>query len=225
MKKLVQEKQAAIRLRKKGLSYKEILARVPVAKSTLSLWLKDLPLTSREKQLLRTRKDANISRGRIKAAAELRARRLEREQVYLAEAKAIFNEHKNDPLFHAGIVMYWAEGAKTSSYWMIVNTDHDVIIMMIDWLKKYPRVSDNRIFFRLYIHKPYADNSCEKWWQSKLGVSSDKFLKTVIKPTAHISKQKPAHKGCLRIEVRNSKGLFLMMKVLKGLAVDYYRKQ
>jgi orotate phosphoribosyltransferase-like protein len=52
MKKLVQEKEKAVELRRKGLSYKEILKQVPVAKSSLSLWLKDLPLTKDEKTVI-----------------------------------------------------------------------------------------------------------------------------------------------------------------------------
>ena len=52
MKKMVQEKETAVALRKKGLSYNEILKRIPVAKSSLSLWLRDLPLTKDEKRIL-----------------------------------------------------------------------------------------------------------------------------------------------------------------------------
>ncbi len=225
MKKLVQEKEKAVKLRKSGLSYAEILKQVPVAKSSLSLWLKDLPLTKEEKKVLKKRADNNISRGRVKAASELRKRRLEREKVWLNEAGHIFDKYKDNPLFHAGVSMYWAEGAKTSNRWMLINTDVDVIEMMIVWLKKYFKVIDQDIMFRLYIHKPYADGSCEKWWRQRLGVSSDRFLKTVIKPTIHKSKQKAGHHGCLRIEVKNSKNLFFSMKILKSLAVDYYKKQ
>ena len=49
MKPLVHFKTKAIALRKKGYSYKEIMAEVPVAKSSISLWLKDTPLTKSEK--------------------------------------------------------------------------------------------------------------------------------------------------------------------------------
>lgn len=225
MKKLVQEKESAVQLRKNGLSYAEILKQVPVAKSSLSLWLKDLPLTNSEKSVLKKRKDKNITRGRIKAAAELRKRRLDRERICFNEAKMIFDKYKDEPLFHAGVSMYWAEGAKTSNRWMLINTDVDVIEMMVVWLRKYLQVSNSDIFFRLYIHKPYADGSCEKWWKQKLSLPGDKFLKTVIKPTIHKSRQKAGHHGCLRIEVKNSKNLFFSMKILKSLAVDYYKKQ
>jgi len=36
------EKEIAVGLRKKGLSYNEILGLVPVSKSTLSVWLRSI---------------------------------------------------------------------------------------------------------------------------------------------------------------------------------------
>ncbi len=44
------KREIAIALRKKGLSYREILKRVFVAKSTLSLWLGDVGLSKKQKQ-------------------------------------------------------------------------------------------------------------------------------------------------------------------------------
>ena len=224
-KKLVREKEKAVELRKKGFSYKEIMKEIPVAKSSLSLWLKDLPLTQDEKEVLKKRKNFNISKGRTKAASELRKRRLEREKVWLSEAKGVFYEYADDPRFHAGIVMYWAEGSKTSNRWSIINTDVEVIEMMVSWLQKYLDIPSESIRFRLYIHRPYADSRCEEWWQKRLKVSRNVFLKTIYKETQHKTKKKPSHKGCLRIEVVKSKKMFWMMKVFRNLAVEYYRKQ
>ena len=99
MKKLVQEREKAVALRKKGYTYKEILTVVPVAKSSLSLWLKDLPLTKNEKNALKHRKNSQISRGRIKVAGILRSQRLDREQGQLVAAQKIFAEQQNNQLF------------------------------------------------------------------------------------------------------------------------------
>ena len=43
-------KNSAIQLRKQGFTYSEILEKIPVAKSTLSLWLRRVGLTTRQKQ-------------------------------------------------------------------------------------------------------------------------------------------------------------------------------
>ena len=76
----VREKERAIQLRKRGYTYNEILKVLPVAKSSLSLWLKDFPLTECEKQSLKKRVDKNISLGRIRAAAANRQNRLKKDR-------------------------------------------------------------------------------------------------------------------------------------------------
>jgi transposase len=59
----VKEKEIAIELRRQGYSYSEILKRVPVAKSTLSLWLRSLGLAKQQKQRLTEKRLAALKRG------------------------------------------------------------------------------------------------------------------------------------------------------------------
>lgn len=224
MKALVQEKEKAIALRKKGYSYKEILAQVPVAKSSLSLWLADLPLTKDEKFVLKERKNANISHGRIKAASELRKRRLERETVWLQEARQTFEMFKDEHLFNIGLALYWAEGAKRVNQWSFMNSDAEMITAMILWLSKYADIDRDNLFFRLYIHKPYAHENCEDWWTKALKVNQRQFVKTIYKPTQLGVKKRPNYKGCLKIEVRKSKGLLCKMKFWQKMLVEYHLK-
>jgi intein-encoded DNA endonuclease-like protein len=52
VKKYWEIKESARGLRKKGLSYNEIRKEIPVAKSTISQWCKDIELTSEQKDRL-----------------------------------------------------------------------------------------------------------------------------------------------------------------------------
>ena len=56
MKKALKER--AIELRKQGLSYNEILLQIDVAKSSLSLWLRDIKLTKEQKNRLKKKKES-----------------------------------------------------------------------------------------------------------------------------------------------------------------------
>jgi len=56
-------KDKAIDLRKQGLSYSEILKKIPVAKSTLSDWLHSVGLSKNQKQRITEKKLAAIKRG------------------------------------------------------------------------------------------------------------------------------------------------------------------
>ncbi len=225
MKSLVHEKARAIELRRKGYSYKEIMAEVPVAKSSISLWLRDTPLTVDEKAVLKSRTDINISRGRIKAAAAIRNNRLERERLRLPEVIKTFHQFKNETLFQLGIGLYWAEGAKNSGSTMFTNSDEKMIIIIIQWLEKYTLYRRTGLRYRLYIHKPYAHENCELWWAKKLSVPLSTFTKTSFKPTSKGIKIRQNYKGCLRIEVPKSSILLHSLKIWTDLLVEYHKKQ
>jgi hypothetical protein len=224
MKALVREKNQAITLRKNGMSYRDILKRVPVAKSSLSLWLKDLPLTSAEKYALKRRKNSNITQGRIKAAGVLSGKRLKRESVWLEEAREVFKVHVNNPFFHTGVILYWAEGSKRTNQWSFINSDEVMNQMMLLWLESFCAIDRNTLRYRLYSHKLYAHENCEVWWQKKLAVNPLLFSKTTYKPSGRGIKKRPQYKGCLRIEIPRSKSMLLKMKFWQAMLVDSYRK-
>src|SRR5207249_316451 len=68
------ERERAIELRRHGLSYREIRAQVPVAKSTLSLWLRQVGLAKAQRQRLTERRLAAAHRGSQKRHIECLAR-------------------------------------------------------------------------------------------------------------------------------------------------------
>jgi len=222
---LVQEKEMAVTLRQKGYTYKEILAVVPVAKSSLSLWLKDLPLTKSEKVALKSRRNANISRGRIKVAGILHTRRLSREKGQLDDARKVFNEYSKEPFFHSGLLLYWAEGGKRTNQWQFMNSDGDMQKVMVKWLVKYAGVDKKDLRFRLYVHKAYQSEECDAWWAKKLQVMPSQFLKTIIKPSGLGVKKRPNYRGCLRLELRTSKPLLNKMRFWQKMLVEFYLKQ
>jgi len=221
----VQEKEMAVKLRRDGYSYNDILGVVSVAKSTLSNWLKDLPLTENEKKYLRKRTDANISRGRVKAASALMERRIARERVLLEEARNEFNIFQASHIFHTGVALYWAEGTKRgSSSFSFTNSDPEMIIIMLLWVEKFFRIDRGIIKARLYIHKPYANERCEEYWSKKTGMPLENFQKTIYKPTKLLVKKRPSYKGCLRITIGK---VCYLKKILfwKNMLIENYRQQ
>lgn len=145
---LVREKEKALELRRMGYTYNEILKEVPVAKSSLSLWLKDLPLTDREKEYLKSRRDSNISRGRIKAATSNRVNRLEREKLTAKEAEQEFEKRRWDPLFLVGVALYWAGGSKSNTQVQFTNSNPEIIEVFILWLEKFINLKRESVFLK-----------------------------------------------------------------------------
>lgn len=225
MRSRINEKQRAILLRREGLSYKEISAKLGVAKSSLSVWLQNIPFSEEEKRALRNRKDANISRGLMRAAATHTRNRLQRETLYFAEAKGEFKRFLHEILFHIGIALYWAEGTKRSNQFLFMNSDEEMIVLMLKWLELYAESDRSLLRYRLYIHKPYAHEDLEEIWAKKMCVTTAQFGKTIYKPTALGIKRRPSYKGCMRIEVPKSKKLLCKMRFWQSLQVEHFLKR
>lgn len=225
MKALITLRKQAEFLRKKGFTYNEILKQLPVAKSSLSLWLSDFPLTKSEKHLLKRRKDSNITIGKIRASAANRQNKINRDKDLLKIAKEEFEIYKEEPLFLTGIALYWAEGAKRNDMFHFMNSDCEMIDVMICWLEEFTEYKRADLGFRLYIHAPFIRDSWEIWWQKQLRASTTQFKKTIIKPSGLGVKKRPNYKGCIRLEVPRSVYLLTKMKFWINMLVEYHLKQ
>jgi len=214
------EYKRAVELRTQGLSYNEIIKHVDVSKSTLSVWLKDLPLTVQEKEYLRTRLNKNITRGRIKAAAQNRANRLKREQKTYIRFKQQFEKYKMDPIFLLGIALYWAEGASKTPMFQFVNSDPVMVQFLYMWSQKYLGVPKERIGVRIYMHKCYSQSECERFWTKLLDLQSSQLKRTIFKPSAHTYKKKPSYHGCVRLEIGGVQ-YYRAMMAWKGCLKEY----
>ncbi len=221
MRTKLEEKQLAISLRKQGLSYNEIKEIVPVSKSTLSSWFKFTNFTDKEIADLREKIKLKQDNGRWKAALSNHDRRVEREKSSFEEAENDFEIFKNDLLFVIGVALYWAEGSKSGNEFHFVNSDSEMIRFMIFWIEKYLGISRDFIKFRLYIHKVYDHENCEGFWENVVGISKEKFQKTIYKPTQHNVKKNPNYKGCLRLTVSKVHNLRKVMAWQK-LLIKYH---
>ncbi|HEB01447.1 MAG TPA: hypothetical protein ENI16_00425, partial [Candidatus Portnoybacteria bacterium] len=145
------EKHKAITLRKKGSSYNEILRLVPVAKSTLSLWLRDVGLAKCQRQKL-TEKRKNAQ---LKAQQACREKRIQiTEQIKSQAIKEIGNINKRE-LWLIGTALYWAEGTKQketniSEQVSFSNSDPKMIALFLKWLYNIYHLTPNDIKVRLH---------------------------------------------------------------------------
>lgn len=206
------KKEKAIVLRRKGLSYREILIKVPVAKSTLSLWLRDVKLSKRQKQRLTKKKLAAIKRGGI----VLHQQRLIRTENIRKEAcKYFLRKRLNcDTLWLTGVVLYWAEGTKEKPYApgsgvIFNNSDARMIALFLRWLKEVIYMPDEMIKLDLYIHRSGNVGRALNFWSEKIGVARNK-IRVYFKKHNSSSKRKNIEKkynGLLRISVKRSSGL------------------
>lgn len=172
-----EKKAEAVRMRLDGASYNQIKERIKVSKSTLSLWLHDMPLPEERLRALR-----DFSAIRIERYRETRRRTRETRwaQVHKRVSEEIKTLTKRE-MFIAGLFLYWGEGTKTSvATTSLSNNDPAMINFFIAWLESLG-VSRNRL--RVYVHL-YSDMDIQQelcYWSEILNLPLSQFRKPYIK--------------------------------------------
>jgi hypothetical protein len=204
------EREAAITLRKDGKTYAEILSVIPVAKSTLSLWLRDVNLSSKQKHRITIKKKSSQLKG---ARARKNIRITETEKIFRSSKETLGTFSHRD-LFILGIALYWAEGTKEKEYRPSVpiefaNSDPNMIAIFIHWLRKCLHVSNTEIQLILHVHQNRQADipNFKKFWMQVTGLQEQDFGTVVIKKHNPKTKRRnvgDTYKGLLAIRVRRS---------------------
>lgn len=202
------EREKAIKLRKRGFSYSEILKEIPVAKSTLSLWLRSVGLAKRVKQRLTKKKIL----GQQKGAQAKRAQRIHLTKEIKDKARNEIRRLSERELWLIGTALYWAEGTKQketnpSQKVRFSNSDPLMIKVFFRWLRKTCKIPLKNIDFEIYIHETADTEKAKKYWSRVLCLSEEKFQKIRLKKHKINTKRKNIgenYHGLLSIMVRKS---------------------
>lgn len=206
-------RQRAIDLRKSGLTYAEILKQIPVAKSTLSTWLRSVELSSLQIQAITDKKLASALRGgqarRLKKLAAIK----DTNEAAVFEVGSVTNRE----LWLIGATLYWAEGSKEKeekpgSGMRFSNSDPRMIRVFLDWLLLAAGVERSRIKFDIYIHETRKNDISKvvAAWSLCTGFSEEKFNRIYFKKNKIATKRKNVgdlYLGVLRVKVMASSGL------------------
>ena len=173
--------EKALLLRKQEMSYSQIKKILKVSKSTLSLWLRNYPLSKERIRELRDRNEGRIEKFR-ETMRQKRERRL--KETYEAQKKFLL-PLKNREIFMLGLGLYWGEGTKYRMDGLsISNTDPSIIKFFIYWLNKILDIPKEKITVRLQL---YNDMNIQKeinYWSDTLKIPLRQFAPPYIKKTS-----------------------------------------
>jgi hypothetical protein len=210
----IQEKKQAILLRKQGKTYAEILNSIPVAKSTLSLWLREVGIAKRQIQKLTHKRLAASKRG---GQARYQQRIYKYDELFNS-AKSFITPISKKELFLIGVVLYWAEGSKEKPYRPgsgieFINMDPRMIVLFITWLTEICKIQKDMIVFETHLHQTSAHRveDVKQYWSTITGFPLNCF--NIIRFKKHpliVTKRKnigDLYFGSLKIRVRQSSSL------------------
>lgn len=198
------EKIKAITLRERGLSYKEILKKISVSKSTLSIWLREIELTAKQKNLLLDK----MARVRYEIAKRKVAHRISKTEKIVGKSEKEVRMLKSNPLFFTGTALYWAEGTKhLGEAVKFSNSDEKMIILMMRWFREVCEVPEAKFRIHIHMHSLHCRKDILKYWSIITNISLAQFYKPYIKPTSLGQRKNILYNGTCSIIVHN-KNLF-----------------
>ncbi len=173
----IADREKARRLRKEGRSYSEIKQTLHVGKGTLSIWLRDMPLSSTQLKKVRDFNPKRIEKFR----ETMRNKRELRLQEVYQRAKTDIGRLSKREIFLTGLYLYWGEGSKTAKGSVIVtNTDPGIHEAFLDWLK-YMGVPKKKVKVRLHLYKDMDIRKEILFWSRELRIPISQFRPPYIK--------------------------------------------
>ncbi len=210
MRAKTEQQETARRLRGEGRTYDEIRAELGVSKSSISLWVRDVPVPAA----------AQARRERMRRASEtrwepVRRRRDEERRATKAAAAAEIGPLSDRDLFLVGVALYWAEGSKDKPYdrresVAFINSDPGVVAVYLRWLRLLG-IGAERWRLRVSIHETADVPAAERFWAELAGVPVGVLLRATLKrhnPKTVRRNTGDGYRGCLVISVLDSADLY-----------------
>jgi hypothetical protein len=199
-------------LRAQGLDYEEIAGALGVAKSSVSLWVRDLAIPQRLSYEECRRRAAEGAHRYWAAERPLRAAA---RAATCEAAAAQIGPLTDREIIMAGAIAYWCEGTKNkpgrrADRVVFMNSDPALIRFFLRFLD-VTGTSGANATFRIYIHESADVEAAQRYWLQVTGASADQFRTPALKhhnPKTIRKNTGDEYHGCLRVDVRRSRSLY-----------------
>ena len=157
---------------------KEIAALVGVSLSSVSYWVRDVPLTEGQRAALRWR-DPSVN-GQRKGALANRTRSRARRQAEQNEGRSLA---RTADLGHAtGCMLFWAEGSRNKNTVVFTNSDPAMVRYFVDFLRTSYDVESAaiRLDCNLFADHVERQREIEQFWLDTLGLPASCLRKSTV---------------------------------------------
>ncbi|HEY2372699.1 MAG TPA: hypothetical protein VGH82_09115 [Gaiellaceae bacterium] len=184
------ERDEARRLRSEGWSIKDIQQHLDVSRSSVSLWVRDVPLTDEQRKELTSRIRLGPLVAGERSAARARTRRCEYQENGRRRARI------PDPLYAGGCMLYWAEGGKARNSVRLTNADPALLAFFGDFLRKCFHVDDTSmsVYCNLFADHIERQREIESFWLETLGLPQSALRKSMVNVYSKYSQKKRQNK-------------------------------
>lgn len=185
-----EERAEARRLRHdEGLAIGEIARRVGVARSSVSVWVRDIELTRDQRATLQRANPAYTSQ--LRGAARNAERGRDRRLAHQVEGREMAG--RLDPLHAAGVMLYWAEGDKGSKHSArLSNSDPELLRFFLRFVRETFAIPDRSLRVRCNLFADHLDKqrAIEEFWLDQLRLPPSCLTKSVVNVYSKHSQKK-----------------------------------
>jgi hypothetical protein len=184
----VKEQERARALRAQNRTLADIARTLGVSKSSVSLWVRDVPFTPTLRLRGPHRRPHPAHEAKLQQIEELNRSAVDRIGTLSDEA-----------FFVAGIALYAGEGSKTDGEVRFSNSDPRMIRYFCDWFRRFFDVDETRLRGRVYLHQGLDLRATEEFWSMLTNIPTDQFHKPYrAGPDPSIRRNKHEH-GCFSV--------------------------
>jgi hypothetical protein len=173
------ERKEARQLRLQGFSLKEISRKIRCAKSSISNWVRDIPLTASQIARLESKQDRARARAANHPNSPKRIWADIRKNLSVFACREIPAYCSPDVLRILGSALYWAEGYKADfNVINFSNSDPKMIVLMMRFFREICKVPDKKFRGAVHIHPHLDVKKAENFWSEVTGIPFVQFHKT-----------------------------------------------
>jgi hypothetical protein len=176
----VEEQQLARVMRARNMTLQDIATQLGVAKSSVSLWVRDVEFTPSKRRY-----------GAQRRPHPFHDAKLAQIEQCDAEGIALIGTLTDAAFLAAGVALYAGEGTKGDGAVRFANTDTTMIRFFCAWFRRFFDIDESRLRVRVYLHQGLDLDAAQAHWSAVTAVPLDQFrapYRAVADPTIRRNK-------------------------------------
>jgi hypothetical protein len=158
----IELQEKARKLRAEGRTLVDIAAELGVAKSSVSLWVRDVPFEPSGRRSAAHRRPHPHHTAKLAEIAD--CDRSGRERIGTLSDEAFLA---------AGTALYAGEGAKGAL--LFANTSPAMVAFFCAWLRRFFEIDERRLRVRVYLHAGLDLDAAEQFWSETTEIPRSQF--------------------------------------------------
>lgn len=174
-----QQKEQALELRSAGHSIKQIARQLGVARSSVSVWVRNISLSVAQREQLAAQETLNRqmfarSVGWKQAVANKQEAELRHQQFRQQGSQ----QAQVDDRFRLICALYWGEGDKCRKDFRVSNSDPSLLNVVLKWAMLSGYNTAIRFSVRYHLNNGIEEEAIRHWWLQRMPLLRPEHLRS-----------------------------------------------